>query len=51
MDRFAELMRRFLEIQSDGTPRSPEFIAEDDHLMDSLQKRYRAFVLGLVGGQ
>lgn len=51
MERFAELIRRFLEIQSDGPARSPELIAEDDRLMDGLQKRYRAFVLGWVGEQ
>ena len=51
MERFAELIMRFLEIQNDGIPRSPELIAEDERLMDGLQKRYRAFVLGSVGGQ
>ena len=51
MERLAELIRRFLEIQGDGPARSPELIAEDDRLMDGLQKRYRAFVLGSLGEQ
>jgi hypothetical protein len=51
MERFAELIMRFLEIQNDGIPRSPELIAEDERLMDGLQQRYQAFVLGSVGGQ
>jgi hypothetical protein len=51
MERFAELIMRFLEFQSDGMPRSPELIAEDERLMDSLQKRYRAFVLGSLVGK
>jgi hypothetical protein len=38
MNNFAELMQRLLEIQSGGTQRSPELIAEDERLMDSLQK-------------
>jgi glutamine synthetase adenylyltransferase len=39
MRNFAELMRRLLEIQSHEGQRSPELIAEDGRLMDSLQKR------------
>jgi len=39
MENFAELVRRLLEIQSGGRQRSPELIAEDDRLMDALQKR------------
>ncbi len=39
MEDFAELMQRLLEIQSGGRQRSPELIAEDDRLMDALQKR------------
>ena len=39
MEDFAELMQRLLEIQSGGRQRSPELIAEDERLMDSLQKR------------
>jgi len=39
MENFAELMQRLLEIQSGGTQRSPELIAEDKRLMDALQKR------------
>ena len=39
MENFARLMQRLLEIQSDGRERSPELIAEDDRLMDGLQKR------------
>jgi hypothetical protein len=39
MENFAMLMQRLLEIQSGGRQRSPELIAEDDRLMDGLQKR------------
>lgn len=39
MESFAELMQRLLEIQSGGRQRSPELIAEDERLMDGLQKR------------
>ena len=39
MENLAELMQRLLEIQSGGRQRSPELIAEDDRLMDGLQKR------------
>jgi hypothetical protein len=39
MENFAELMQRLLEIQSGGRPRSLELIAEDERLMDALQKR------------
>ena len=39
MENFAELMHRLLEIQSGGRQRSPELIAEDERLMDGLQKR------------
>jgi len=39
MENFAELMQRLLEIQSGGRPRSPKLIAEDQRLMDRLQKR------------
>jgi hypothetical protein len=39
MENFAQLMRRLLEIQSGGRERSPELIAEDERLMDGLQKR------------
>jgi hypothetical protein len=39
MENFAELMQRLLEIQSGGRQRSPELIAEDERLMDALQKR------------
>jgi hypothetical protein len=49
MERFAELIMRFLEIQSDVILRSPELIAEDEQLMYGLQQRYRAFVLDSVG--
>ena len=42
MENFAELMQRLLEIQSGGRQRSPELIAEDERLMDGLQKRYLA---------
>jgi len=39
MENFAELMQRLLEIQSGGRQGSPELIAEDERLMDGLQKR------------
>jgi hypothetical protein len=39
MEYFAELMQRLLEIQSGGRQRSPDLIAEDERLMDGLQKR------------
>jgi hypothetical protein len=39
MGYFAELMQRLLEIQSGGRQRSQELIAEDERLMDALQKR------------
>jgi hypothetical protein len=39
MEDFAELVRRLLEVQSGGRQRSPELIAEDELLMDRLQKR------------
>ena len=39
MEDFSKLMQRLLEIQSGGRKRSPELIAEDDRLMDRLQKR------------
>jgi hypothetical protein len=39
MENFAHLMRRLLEIQSGGRERSPELVAEDERLMDGLQKR------------
>jgi hypothetical protein len=39
MENLTELMQRLLEIQSGGRQRSPELIAEDERLMDGLQKR------------
>ena len=39
MEDFAELMQRLLEIQSGGRERSPALIAEDERLIDALQKR------------
>jgi hypothetical protein len=39
MEDFSKLMQRLLEIQSGGRKRSPDLIAEDDRLMDRLQKR------------
>jgi hypothetical protein len=39
MENFAELMQRLLEIQSGGRQRSNKLIAEDERLMDRLQKR------------
>jgi hypothetical protein len=39
MEDFAELIQRLIEIQSGGRQRSPELIAEDERLMDALQKK------------
>jgi hypothetical protein len=39
MEDFAELMQRLLEFQSGRRQRSPKLIAEDERLMDGLQKR------------
>jgi hypothetical protein len=39
MEDFAQLMQRLLEIQSGGRQRSPELVAEDERLMEDLQKR------------
>jgi hypothetical protein len=39
MENFAELMQRLLEVQSGGRQRSPELIAEDEQLIDSLRRR------------
>jgi hypothetical protein len=39
METYVELIQRVLEIQSGGRPRRPELVAEDDRLMDGLQKR------------
>jgi hypothetical protein len=39
MQHFGELMQRLREIQSGGRQRSPKLIAEDERLMDGLQKR------------
>ena len=39
MENFAELMHRLLEIQSGERQRSLELIAEDERLMDALQKK------------
>jgi hypothetical protein len=42
MEDFNKLMQRLLEIPSGARQRSPELIAEDERLMDSLQKRILA---------
>jgi hypothetical protein len=42
MENFSHLMRTLLELQSDDRQRSPELIAEDERLMDRLQKRILA---------
>jgi hypothetical protein len=39
MEDFAELMQRLLEVQSGGQERTPALIAEDERLMDGLQKK------------
>jgi len=41
MENLAELMQRLLEIQSGGQ-RSPKLVAEDERLMDGLQKKHLA---------
>jgi ssRNA-specific RNase YbeY (16S rRNA maturation enzyme) len=40
MEDFAELMQRLLEIQNGGHERSPKLVAEDNRLMQELQKKY-----------
>jgi hypothetical protein len=43
MEDFAQLMRRLLEIQGgEENKRSPELIAEDERLIEYLQKRHLA---------
>jgi hypothetical protein len=42
MENFAELIQRLLEIQGGGGQRSPEQIAEDERLIEYLQKRHLA---------
>ena len=42
MENFGELMQRLLENQTGGTQRSPELLAEDERLMEGLQKRHLA---------
>ena len=42
MENFAELMHRLLEIQMGGSQRSPQLIAEDERLIEYLQKRHLA---------
>ena len=39
MEDFGQLMRRLLEIQNGGRQSNPELIAEDERLMEGLQKR------------
>ena len=39
METYVELIKRLLEIQSGGRPRSPELVAEDERLVEGLQKR------------
>jgi hypothetical protein len=39
MEDFAKLMQRLLEIQSGGRPRTSKLIAQDDRLIDRLEKR------------
>jgi hypothetical protein len=39
VEDFAQLMRRLLEIQSGGRQKSSELVAEDERLIDALQKR------------
>jgi hypothetical protein len=39
MEDFAQLMQRLLEIQSGGRQGNPKLIAEDERVMDRLEKR------------
>jgi hypothetical protein len=39
MENLTELMQTLLEIQSGGRQRSPELVADDERLMDGLQKK------------
>lgn len=39
METYVELIQRLLDIQSGGRPRSPKLVAEDERLMEGLQKR------------
>jgi hypothetical protein len=39
MENVTELIQRLLEIQSGGRPRNPKLIAEDERLLNGLQKR------------
>ena len=39
MRDLADLMQRLMELQSGGRHRSSELLAEDERLMDGLQKR------------
>jgi len=38
MENFAQLMQRLLEIQSGGRQRNPKPVAEDQRVMDRLDK-------------
>jgi hypothetical protein len=42
VEDFAQLMQRLLEIQSCGRQKSSELVAEDERLIDALQKRHLA---------
>jgi hypothetical protein len=42
VEDFAQLMQRLLEIQSGGRQESPELVAEDERLIDAIQKRVLA---------
>jgi len=50
MENIDELMQRLLEIQSGARQRSPELIAEDELLMNGLQKRTLAGTETRSGG-
>jgi hypothetical protein len=39
MRDLADLMQHLLELQSGGRQRSPELLAEDERLMDGLEKK------------
>jgi hypothetical protein len=39
MENPADLIQRFLDIQSGGQPRSPELIAEDEQLIERLRSQ------------
>jgi hypothetical protein len=39
MENFEELMQRLVELESNGSQRSPKLIAEDSQLMNDLRQK------------